>query len=181
MVLEYADVYALWKVSPCLLQHPSVDGPHQATPPQHHTPQRYHHFAAASCSSNMPRKQLAALVAASLAAGASAGGKPVFTLKTDDATALPNGHAYGCLPGNVSADLPFCNASLTIDERLVSPSVVCPLGLRVSPHKAWHRPPFSRCRGVSRIARLASLPPPPSSERPHRSADPRREGGPDGR
>ena len=32
--------------------------------------------------------------------------------------AYPNGHAYGCLPGNVSAKLPFCNASLTVSERL---------------------------------------------------------------
>ena len=34
------------------------------------------------------------------------------------ATSLPNGHAWGCEPNNVSAHLPFCNAKLSTDARL---------------------------------------------------------------
>ena len=34
------------------------------------------------------------------------------------AAALPNGYAYGCLPGNVSSGLPFCDASLPLFSRV---------------------------------------------------------------
>ena len=36
----------------------------------------------------------------------------------DPGSTLPNGHAWGCLPGNISAHLPFCDASKTIPVRL---------------------------------------------------------------
>ena len=32
--------------------------------------------------------------------------------------ALPNGHAYGCEPGNVSHALPFCDPSLATADRI---------------------------------------------------------------
>ena len=31
---------------------------------------------------------------------------------------MPNGHAWGCLPGNVSAHLPFCDHTLAVEERI---------------------------------------------------------------
>ena len=33
-------------------------------------------------------------------------------------TAVPNGHATGCLPGNVSHSLPFCDPSLSVKARI---------------------------------------------------------------
>lgn len=32
--------------------------------------------------------------------------------------ALPNGYAWGCLPGNISATLPFCKTELPIGTRV---------------------------------------------------------------
>lgn len=32
---------------------------------------------------------------------------------------LPNGHAYGCQPGGVSADLPFCDSTKPVADRVV--------------------------------------------------------------
>lgn len=34
------------------------------------------------------------------------------------ASSIPNGYNWGCLPGNVSASLPFCNYNLSINERI---------------------------------------------------------------
>ena len=48
------------------------------------------------------------LAVAALLAGASA----------DPGSTLPNGHAWGCLPGNVSAAHPFCDAKLPIAARI---------------------------------------------------------------
>jgi hypothetical protein len=31
---------------------------------------------------------------------------------------LPNGHAWGCLPGNISSSLPFCDTNLSISDRV---------------------------------------------------------------
>jgi beta-D-xylosidase 4 len=40
------------------------------------------------------------------------------TLVLHASASLPNGHAWGCLPNNVSAHLPFCDSKLSTDERL---------------------------------------------------------------
>jgi hypothetical protein len=36
----------------------------------------------------------------------------------DPGSSLPNGHVWGCLPGNVSNHLPFCNTKLSVADRL---------------------------------------------------------------
>jgi hypothetical protein len=36
----------------------------------------------------------------------------------DPGSNLPNGHAWGCLPGNISAGFPFCDPTLTVAERV---------------------------------------------------------------
>jgi hypothetical protein len=38
----------------------------------------------------------------------------------DPGSTLPNGHAWGCLPGNISASKPFCDASRPIAERVAN-------------------------------------------------------------
>eukprot|EP00911_Craspedida_sp_UC1_P000898 UC1_evm1s685 len=42
----------------------------------------------------------------------------VLPVYSDPGSDLPNGHVWGCLPGNVSSHRKFCNTSLPIEARL---------------------------------------------------------------
>jgi hypothetical protein len=43
----------------------------------------------------------------------------VFSLSSaDPGSSLPNGQVWGCLPGNVSSHLPFCDVTLPINQRI---------------------------------------------------------------
>ena len=42
----------------------------------------------------------------------------VYAAVADPGSSLPNGHAWGCLPGNISAGFPFCDPKLPIAERV---------------------------------------------------------------
>eukprot|EP01043_Picozoa_sp_COSAG02_P093166 COSAG02_NODE_29707_length_564_cov_1.475269_1_plen_73_part_01 len=44
-------------------------------------------------------------------------GLPLLTL-ADPGSMLPNGHVWGCLPGNISANHKFCDHTLPTAERL---------------------------------------------------------------
>ena len=52
------------------------------------------------------------------ATAASAFAAFAFLVSLASSGSVPNGHAWGCLPGNVSAHLPFCDHEKTVSERL---------------------------------------------------------------